>query len=179
MSELELVNLLDKLTSDRTLPEGCDQWGIRSVHPDFVSRNSFRWPFPGQWAEASGPFRSDNKSGCPLGHGDGICVAKTWGGMASGGIPAVTLLLVAYAANDVLGSEEDGAKLRVRRAFVVDLIDGARLLRTRSRGAYLVGANLRGANLRGADLEGANLRNADLVGADLRGALMPEGYDNG
>ena len=174
MTKLELVNLLDKLTSDRTLPEGCDQWGIRSVHPDFVSRNKFRWPFPGQWAEASGPFRSDNERGCPLEHGDGICVATSWRGMASGGIPAITLLLVAFAGGDVLGSEPH--KIRLRKAYVDEVIDGARLLREHGRNANLGSANLDGAYLRrahleGAYLEGANLRRADLRRADLRGDL--------
>ena len=35
--------LLDILTEGRTLPDGCDIWGMRSVHPDFTSSRGFRW----------------------------------------------------------------------------------------------------------------------------------------
>ena len=175
------VNLLDKMVEGRTLPEGTDSWAVRSVHPDLRSSRGYRWPFPGQWAEASGPFFRDNKSGCPDAVGDGICAATTWFGMASGGIPAVALLLVAYNSDDVLGTEEYG-KLRARRFYVVDLVDGANLVRRHGaeanlryadlRGANLAGANLTYANLRGADLKGTNLRGADLKGANLTGANL-------
>jgi hypothetical protein len=162
------VNLLDVTTAGRELPDGCDAWAIRSVHPDLASSRGYRYPFPGQWAEASGPFIDHIRSECPAQPGDGICAANTWRGMASGGIPAITLLLVAYNACDVLGSTVD--KIRVRRMYVVDLIDGARLVRERGKDANLSGADLHGADLHGADLRYANLSGADLHGADLHGA---------
>ena len=153
-TEVGTVDLLTVLTDDRTLPEGCDTWGIRSVHPDLMSSRGFRWPFPGQVASPQGPIL-DHRSSCPRAVGDGLCVATTWAGMASGGIPAITLLLVAHAASDVVGDDEPG-KLRVGGpVHVVDVIDGARLVR--ARGADV---NLRGANLRDADLRYANLRGA-------------------
>ena len=103
--------------------------------------------------------------------------------MASSSIPARTLLLVAYGADDVLGSDDD--KLRTTRVAAVAIVDGERLVREHGsgadlrgadlygadlRGAYLSDANLRGADLRGANLYGADLRGADLYCADLRGA---------
>ena len=147
--------------------------GWRAVHPDLRSRDGFRYPFPGQWADAGGPIL-DHNDACPRQAGDGLCVAKTWRGAASGGIPATTVLLVAYDHADVYG--EDDNKVRVGAMLVLDVIDVAAMARRghlRSadlRGANLRGANLRGANLRGANLRSANLRSADLRGADLRGA---------
>jgi uncharacterized protein YjbI with pentapeptide repeats len=96
-------------------------------------------------------------------------------------MPAVTLLLCAYnIENDCLVN--NGSKIRLRRAFVVDLIDGARLVREFGHKANLSGANLYGANLCGADLSGANLYGANLYranlylanlrGANLRGANL-------
>lgn len=35
--------LLDILTGGRTLPDGYDEWGMRTVHVDFTSSNGFRW----------------------------------------------------------------------------------------------------------------------------------------
>jgi hypothetical protein len=175
-SEMSTVNLLDVITEGRTLPDGCDAWAIRSVHPDLTSSRDYRYPFPGNWAEASGPFTA-SESECPRTRGDGTCAARTWRGMASGGIPAITLLLVAYNTSDVLGSAAD--KIRVRRMYVVDLIDGARLVREHGNGANLHGANLHGANLRGANLRGADLRGANLRGANLRGADLSVAYLRG
>ena len=80
--------------------------------------------------------------------------------MASGGIPAITLLLVAYRKADVLG--ERPGKLRTSEVAVVAIVDGARLLR--EAGAL--------ANLRGANLHGANLRKADLYGARNKGQVL-------
>jgi hypothetical protein len=163
----EYKDLLAELTKDRELPEGCDQWGIRSVRPDFRSSRGFRWPFPGQVAKAAGPFYENNKGGCPNWFGDGICLAKNWYGMASGAIPALTLLLVAYASSAVLGHTPGEEKYRVTECVVVDVIDGADLVKCSGRSA-----DLRGANLRGANLDGANLRGANLDGANLRGAIL-------
>lgn len=111
-------------------------WAWRVVRPDFRSRGDFRWPFPGNWAEASGPFT--NGAPCPSQEGDGVCLAKTWAGAASGDIPARTVLVCGYFANDVLGENED--KIRVRRAFVSEVWDGERLVRELGRGADLSGA---------------------------------------
>ena len=164
-------NLLDTITQSRTLPDGYNSWAIKSTRTDFTTRNGYRWPFPGNATEYMA--LDDHDSSCPRRVGDGLCVATTWAGMASGGYPAITLLLVAYRSLEARSGEP--GKLRVPQAFVVDLIDGARLVREHGKGADLLdadlrGANLRGANLRGADLRGANLRDADLRGADLRDA---------
>ena len=96
-----------------------------------------------------------------------MCVALSWDGMASGGIPARTLLLVAYQSGEVLG--RGPSRLRCRRVAVVAVVDGERLLREVGCGANLSWANLSGADLRGADLSGAYLRGAYLRGADLSG----------
>ena len=164
----ELVNLLDVITKDRALPPGCDTWAIRSVHTDLTSSRDYRYPFPGKWAKAAGPFDSDNDLGCPSFTGDGICAATNWRGMASGGIPATTLLLVAYnKAKDFLGQESNGEKVRLRRMRIVELIDGAKLLRLSGKSANLTRADLTRANLTRADLTRADLTRADLTRANL------------
>jgi hypothetical protein len=167
--QVGLVDLLDVITKDRELPEGHDQWAIRTVRPDLRSRNDYRYPFPGKVAKAAGPF-SEGRDECPSHDGDGICAATTWRGMASGGVVASTLLLVAYKEKHVLGGSRSGGKLRLWRFLVVDVIDGLDLLRKSGKGANLYGANLSGASLRGADLDGADLYGASLRGADLDGA---------
>jgi hypothetical protein len=163
------IDLLDVITKDRELPEGYDQWAIRTVRPDLRSRNNYRYPFPGKVAKAAGPF-SEGRGECPSHDGDGICAATTWRGMASGGVVASTLLLVAYKEKHALGGSRSGGKLRLRRFLVVDVIDGLDLLRKSGKGANLSGADLSGANLFGANLSGAKLRGADLYGANLSGA---------
>jgi hypothetical protein len=175
------VDLLDVITKDRELPEGYDQWAIRTVRPDLRSRNDYRYPFPGKVAKATGPF-SKGRDECPSHDGDGICAATTWRGMASGGVVASTLLLVAYKEKHVLGGSRSGGKLRLRRFLVVDVIDGLDLLCGSGKGANLSGAklsganlsyaNLYGANLSGANLSYANLSYANLSGADLSGAKL-------
>ena len=162
---------------------------FRSVHPDFRSRNGFIWPFPGNTAEAPGPFDTDNKGGCPDGRGDGICLATTARAMASGGIPAITVLVCEYDEDDLLGQESDGSKVRVRKARVLRVVDFPATFRgavtadldlptkddlreANLYGADLYGANLYGANLREADLRGANLYGANLRGANLHGANL-------
>ena len=162
------TNLLDVLTEGRTLPEG-HVWAIKTVRDDFTTRNGFTWPASGQ-VEAPGPIIEANTKPCPTGEGDGICVALTWFGMATGGTPAKTLLLCSVHNDDILG--QDGHKLRVRRALVHDVIDGWSLLREHGRGANLRGASLRYASLDGANLEGANLGGANLWGANLWGAYL-------
>ena len=159
-----------------TLPDGYDRWGIKSVQPDLRTYKGYQWPFPGGVAHAQ-DVDPTNTDACPGRPGDGLCVATTWQGMASGGISARTLLLVAYRGADILGRDEEVGKLRCREVAVVAVVDGERLLREAGAGAYLRGANLSGANLCGADLSradlaGANLARADLSGADLAGAYL-------
>lgn len=156
-----------------TLPDGFDTWGIKSVRPDLKTYGSYQWPYPGGVAVADNVDET-NRDACPSRSGDGLCVATTWTGMASGRIPARTLLLVATRSDDVLGHAL--GKSRHRQVAVVAVVDGERLIREEGRGAYLRGANLRGADLRGAYLGGAYLRGADLHGAYLRGAYLGGGY---
>ena len=158
------------LTDGRTLPKGCDTWGLKTTRADLSTSNGYHWPFPGSWAEASGPFDFDNLGACPNNVGDGLCVAWTYRGMASASVPARTLLLVAYSSRDVLGGDRD--KVRLTRVRVVELLDGEVIARADLYGAYLCGANLSGANLSGADLYGAYLYGANLSGANLSGANL-------
>ena len=180
-----LVDLLPVIVEreQATLPDGFDTWGLKSVHPDLRTYGGYQWPYPGNVAEAD-DVEEANTGACPRRPGDGLCVATSWRGMASGGIPARTLLLVATASTDVLGRDDASGKSRHRRVAVVALVDGERLLRGAGLGADLRGAYLRGADLGGADLGGANLRGADLRGAgpggaDLRGAYLRGAYLRG
>jgi len=159
--------LLDILTEGLALPDGCDAWGMRAVHPDFRSSRGFRWPWPGGEALAPGPIVESNAGACPEQEGDGICTALTAQGMASGGVPAVTVLVTAHATADELGV--DAGKVRLRRCRVVEVVDLPWLARV---------GRLRGADLRGAGLSGANLGGADLEGANASGATVwPDGFD--
>jgi uncharacterized protein YjbI with pentapeptide repeats len=153
----------------------------RAVHPDGRSRNGFRWPFKGVSSVPAQWVCRENTGPCPRREGDGLCLAKTFDGAASGGITAITGLIVAYRLKDVLG--EDSDKLRVQRCKVLDVIDIPRLIRegcatnanlTRANlsGADLTRANLTGANLYGANLTRANLSGADLTRANLYGAIL-------
>jgi len=162
---------------------------FRSVHYDFRSRNGFQWPFPGQTAEAVGPFDPDNMTGCPSYDGDGICLATTAAGAASGGIPMHTVLVCEYDEADVLGQGQNGGKIRVRKAKILSVDDFPAILRGVTRHAdplptkaNLSSANLSLADLPSADLSGANLPGANLRSADLSGTFgdrwtaLPEGY---
>ena len=144
----EYIDLIPVIVERETavMPNWCDSWGVKSVHPDLRTTHGYTWPMPGRVAECD-PKQIDptNFEGCPASEGDGLCVAKTWSGMASGGIHATTMLLVAYRSSEILGSAGGGSKLRLPRVAVVALVDGARLLREAGRGANLQGANLRGA----------------------------------
>ena len=165
------------------LPDWCDSWGFKSVQPDLRTYGGYQWPCPGQTATCD-PDRlvPENTDACPSQEGDGLCVATSWWGMASGGIPARALLLVAYSSAEVLGWDDAAGKLRLPRVAVVALVDGQRLLREAGSGANLRVANLTGANLYHADLYhadlygaylyGANLYHADLYGARLTGAYL-------
>ena len=168
------MSTLDRITEGRNLPEGCDTWGIKSVRPGLRTRHGFQWPASGWVAVDPERIDQENTSPCPSRQGDGLCVANTWRGMASGGIPARTLLLVAYSRADVLGGDDH--KVRVSRACVVDVLDGVSVLAPGDdlRGAYLTYADLTGVDLTGVDLTGADLRHADLTGADLRRAYLTD-----
>ena len=138
--------------------------GFRAVHGDFTSSNGYRWPFPGNTAHAPLPEGREFTKGdpCPQFPGDGLCVATTWRGAASGGIPALTCLVVEWDDEHVLGA--DGDKVRVSEARVVEVLDVPLL----ARGGYL-----RGANLRGADLREANLGEARYSMV----TVWPDGFD--
>lgn len=151
-----LLDIIREAAGNPELPDGCDTWAMRSVWPDLRSSRGYRWPYPGGRATAPGPLL-DHRGSCPRAVGDGLCVATDARGMASGGIPASTILLTAHRTADVLGDSESG-KLRVSAATVVELV-------------WIQHANLRGANLGGANLRRADLRDADLQGANLQGAL--------
>ena len=139
----------------------------RTVHPDLRSSHGFRWPFPGGVAVAPLPVGRTFTRGnpCPGFVGDGLCLAKTWRGAASGGIPAITCLLVEFDDAAVLGEDDD--KVRVSCCLVVDVFDAPALIRD----GWCAGADLGGADLWGADLGDANLCGADLRGANLRANL--------
>ena len=158
-------------------------WAFRAVHPDLRSSHGFVWPFPGKVAKAAGPFDLDNKGGCPSAPGDGICLGLTWRGVTSGSIPAITVLVCSYLPADLLGTEADGSKIRVKKCRVERLVDFPAMLRgdvpadpllptANLRWANLYRANLSWANLHGADLHGADLYGASLYGADLSGANL-------
>ena len=147
--------------------------GWRSTRSDLRSQNGYRWPWPGGWAEAPDDGRdltdAHPTEACPSETLGGLCLAKSWLGARSGGIPAHMALVVAYRPGDVLGQDDD--KMRVRRCLVVDVVDVAEHIRQgRAAMANLSGANLSGADLFGADLFGADLFGADLSGANLSGA---------
>ena len=154
-------------TTGSTLPDGFDSWGVKSVYPDLLTTHGFRWATPGGLNVSNDALDPENTRTRPSHPGDGLCVATSWAGMASGGIPARTLLLVAYRSVDVVGRDED--KLRIGGVVAsVAFVDGERLVREHGQRANLQDADLRGSNLRGADLRGADLRDADLQGADLQ-----------
>ena len=151
----------------------------RAVHPDLRSSRGFRWPFPGNEVVAPLPDGAEFTHGnpCPKFVGDGLCLAKTWRGAASGSIPAITCLLVEFDDAAVLGEDDD--KVRVSCCLVVDVFDAPALIRD----GWCAGADLWGANLWGANLRGANLGDADLGDANLgdarsdRWTRWPGGFD--
>lgn len=131
------VNLIP-VTVDReqaTMPAWCDSWGIKSVRPDLRTYGGYQWPWPGQTAACDpNALVPANRDACPSQEGDGLCVATSWRGMASGGIPASTMLLVAYASSEALGGDTENGKLRLPRVAVVAVVDGLRLLRESGAG---------------------------------------------
>lgn len=127
------------------LPDG-HVYGWRTIRPDHYSRDGYRWPWPEQTAVAPDDGRDLSPATapdvpCPSETLGGLCLAKTWHGAASGGVPAMTCLLVAYRPDHVLGRDDD--KVRVAQCAVLDVIDVTR--------PDLWGANLRDANLWDAD----------------------------
>jgi hypothetical protein len=112
-------------------PDDFDHVGFRAVHGDLSSSRGFRWPFPGQWAEAPGPIDAGNGGPCPNAVGDGLCVALDWYGAASGGIPALTCLVVRWNTGDELDPV-------IKTTMVCDEC-GAEVDRGRDEGWALVG----------------------------------------
>ncbi len=105
---------------------------------------------------------------CPTREGDGVCVALTARGAASGGHSLATgILLVGWYPEDEMARNTD--KVRVARAKVLARIPITDFVRC---GANLTGADLRRANLRGANLAGADLTGAFVTGANLRWANL-------
>ncbi len=148
-------------------------WAFRAVHPDLRSSRGYVWPPPGKVAKAAGPFDRDNTEGCPSFPGDGICLGLTWRGVTSGSIPAITVLVCSYLPADLLGTEADGSKIRVKKCRVERLVDFPAMLRGDvPADPLLPTANLRWANLYRANLGWADLHGADLYGADLYGANL-------
>jgi hypothetical protein len=155
-------------------PEG-EPLAWKIVRPDGRTRGDFQWPFKGVVRVLASGIVRDNTAGCPVRSGDGLCLARSWRGAASGGIRAVTGLAVSYREADVLGWDHD--KLRVSRCRVLGVMDLQRLLREGfGRGANLSGANLSVANLSGANLSVANLSGVDLYEANLSRANLSGAY---
>jgi hypothetical protein len=125
------------ICTDKPIPEGL-LWGWKSVHADLRTRDNFQWPLPGEWVRSDHAVDPANSGACPKRPGDGVCIAHTFAGAASGGIRLGTALIVGYHVQDVLGADND--KVRVRCAWVWALDDVIRLI-IDSR-AYLAGANL-------------------------------------
>ena len=178
----ELVDAVVEMTG-ATMPEGYDAWAVKSIHADGTTHGGFQWPPVGGEVSSDERIDADNSGPCPKHPGDGLCVAWSWEGMASGGIPSTRMLLVAYNSALVLG--ESNGKARVAGSVrVVAELAGADVARHLGQDAHLRGADLQGADLRGADLryaylQGADLRYADLQGADLRYALLRGAYLQG
>lgn len=135
-----------------------DEIGFRTLQ----SRVPGFWPGRG-WVRCSPSKIVDSGSECPVSEGDGICVARTALGAASGGQSlAAGVLVVGWKSSDVLGATE--SKVRLRAAFVL----GPLTLRD---ALPALKSNLTRANLTRADLTGADLYGANLYGANLAGAI--------
>ena len=152
--------------------------GWRVCETDFTSHNGYRWPYPGTWAEPHNPSGREmtTHDDCPTFEGDGLCIANNCAGAASGGIRLSTVLVVGFCDADVLVRGEN--KTRVRRALVLDVWDGQRIVRGALTSADLTSANLTYANLRYANLTYANLTYANLRYArydEFTG--LPTGFD--
>lgn len=156
-----LLSLADELEPGEVL-------GWKSVRPDLTTNplyGALTRYYPGDVLEAPDALRG---GACPSRPGDGYCVARTFKGAASGGIPLGSVAIV--AASGLLGGIMD--KARYRRLRVLAVWDGVRLIREHGANAHLQDADLRNARLQGARLRDARLQYADLRGADLRGARL-------
>ena len=177
--------------NEAVLPEGFDSWALKSTRPDLTTFGLYQWPQPGGIAECDPAKIIVGSDGpCPSAYGDGLCVGLNWDAMASGGFPARTLLLVAFATKDILG--DGSGKVRVSKAAVVAIVDGERLLNEHSKtqdlsgallegmmfnfslmcGITLTSANISHASFHMARLEGANLKWAIANHADFSHAFM-------
>ena len=163
--------------NEAVLPEGFDSWALKSTRADLTTFGLYQWPQPGGVAEcdpAEIVVGSDDP--CPSAYGDGLCVGLNWGAMASGGFPARTLLLVAYATKDILG--QGSGKVRVSKAAVVAIVDGERLLDEHSKMQDLTGASLEDCVGRGTGLDDAGLaRKRDLLAQAVARAALPADAD--
>jgi hypothetical protein len=146
--------------------------GWKVVRPDGRTHDNYQWPLTATDVQADPNGRAfELGDACPSFPGDGLCIATSWEGAQSGGLPAITGLAVAYREADKLGG--DSTKIRVKGCRVLDVLDIPRLLREgHGTGAYLTGAYLTRADLTRANLTGANLTGANLTGADLTRANL-------
>ncbi len=156
------------------------QWGWRICAVDLTSRDGFRWPSYG-WVECANPQpHNPNGDGCPTSPGAGICVAKNYRGVASGGrsLSHSVGLIVGWLQEDVIS--EIAEKVCVNRAFVLAIFDALKasiipetnLSNSNLRYSDLSKSNLRDSDLNGSNLNGSNLSGSDLRGSDLRGSIL-------
>ena len=159
--------------NEAVLPEGFDSWALKSTSPDLTTFDRYQWPQPGGIAECDPAEIVVGSDGpCPSEYGDGLCVGLNWDAMASGGFPARTLLLVAYATKDILG-QGDG-KVRVSKAAVVAIVDGERLLNGHSKTQDLSGASLEGMKFNFSRMCGITLTSANISRASFRMACLED-----
>lgn len=159
--------------NEAVLPEGFDSWALKSTRADLTTFDLYQWPQPGGIAECDPAEIVVGSDGpCPSAYGDGLCVGLNWDAMASGGFPARTLLLVAYATKDILG-QGDG-KVRVSKAAVVAIVDGERLLNEHSKTQDLSGASLTGMTFNFSRMCGITLTSANISRASFRMACLED-----
>ena len=159
--------------NEAVLPEGFDSWALKSTRADLTTFDLYQWPQPGGIAECDPAEIVVGSDGpCPSEYGDGLCVGLNWDAMASGGFPARTLLLVAYATKDILG-QGDG-KVRVSKAAVVAIVDGERLLNEHSKTQDLSGASLEGMKFNFSRMCGITLTSANISRASFRMACLED-----
>lgn len=163
------------------MPRGYNRWGVKTVDHLRRTSNNFHWPPPGGAVKSWDTEAADETPRhCPRRKGDGLTVAHSFSAMSSGGLPVHSILLIAYRANDVVGTGD--GKIRTKGYVKVvgewlvrsANLRGADLRFANLRGADLWDANLLDANLWFANLRGANLRGANLEGANLEGARNPD-----
>ena len=159
--------------NEAVLPEGFDSWALKSTRPDLTTFDRYQWPQPGGVAECDPAEIVVGSDGpCPSAYGDGLCVGLNWDAMASGGFPARTLLLVAYATKDILG--DGSGKVRVSKAAVVAIVDGEWLLNEHSKTQDLSGALLEGMMFNFSRMSGITLTSASISRASFRMACLED-----